>query len=93
MENNLEKNEKINNNSKDIKNQLNKSDSLIKFFEDYYGYFKQFISKDDLFKIGKINRKIMSLIIIDKGNYLYCEKETKKDKLKKIINVSIYIYY
>ena len=63
-----------------------KNDSFIKFFEEYYGYFKQFITKEDLYKIGKINKKTMSLILIYKGNYLHRLKESKKKKIKLIIS-------
>ena len=77
-----------NSNSNNIYNEIKKNDSFIKFFEEYYGYFKQFITKEDLNKIGKINKKTMSLILIDKGNYLHLLKESKKKKIKKIISVS-----
>ncbi len=87
----LDNKENFNYDSKDMKNEIKKSDSFINFFENYYGYFKTFISKDDLFNIGKINRKLMSLIIIDNGNYLFHEKENNKNRMKKIIEVSIHI--
>ena len=78
-----------NSNCNSICNENKKNDSFIKFFEEYYGYFKQFITKEDLYKIGKINKKTMSLILIDKGNYLHRLKESKKKKIKIIISVSI----
>ena len=87
MENNIEeyKEEKIKNNNKNIIKIVD--NSFIKFLEEYYGHFKQFISFDKLYQIGKVSHKLLSLFIIDKGNKLYQEKESKIKKLKRIISL------
>jgi hypothetical protein len=47
-----------------------------------------------MYEIGKINKKLMSLNLIDTGNILLHKKENKIKKMKKIIIVrSIYILY
>ena len=87
MENNIEISEEENFN---INRNKNKDNNLfISFIEEYYGYFKQFISFKDLYNLGKVNHKIMSLFLIDKGNILLHKKELTKNKLKNIVLVSI----
>jgi hypothetical protein len=45
-------------------------------------------------EIGKVNKKLMSLNLIDTGNILLHKKENKIKKMKKIILVSlIYLSY
>ena len=92
MENNIEKKDDDNinvingkNEHKNINNNL-----FINFIEDYYGFFKQFISFEDLYNIGKVNKKLMSLFLIDKGNNLYNKIESKKIQINQIISVSLY---
>ena len=92
MENNIEKKDDDNinvingkNEHKNINNNL-----IINFIEDYYGFFKQFISFEDLQNIGKVNKKLMSLFLIDKGNNLYNKIESKKIQINQIISVSLY---
>ena len=87
MEKNIEKDQNINNEDKI----LNENNPFIKFIEDYYGYFKLFISPKNMHQIGKVNKKLMTLRLIDIGNKLYHKKEYKKNKLKKIISVRILI--
>ena len=43
------------------------------------------MTEKELLEICKINKKTMSLSIIDLGNNLYKKKEEKKNKLKQII--------
>lgn len=78
----------INDNSKNEQKKLN-GNLFVNFIEDYYGFFKQFISFEDLYNIGKLNRKLISLFLIDKGKNLYKKKEIKKAQLNQIISVSI----
>ena len=78
----------INNNiiqdkSDTIKN--NRKNNFLFFIENYFGYFKQYTTEKELLEICKINKKTMSLSIIDLGNNLYKKKEEKKNKLKQII--------
>ena len=75
-----------NTNNNNINN--NKENKFLSFMENYYGSIKQYMTKNELFDIGKINRKLMSLSIIDKGNYLYKQKAKKREKIKQIINNS-----
>lgn len=87
MKNNIEINEEGDFN---INTNKNKNNNLfINFIEEYYGYFKQFISFKDLYNFGKVNHKLMSLFLIDKGNILLHKKELKIIKLKNILLVSI----
>ena len=86
----MEKNKENNLNDNNLINKVNKNknkenNSFITFIEEYYGYFKQFILFKDLYNIGKVNRKIMSLFLIDKGNNLIHKKELKINKLKRIV--------
>ena len=74
---------------KDNRNE-NKNNIFINFIEDNYCYFKQFLPFEDLCKILKLNRRLMSLLLIDKGNKLYNKKKLLEDKLNKIILVSIF---
>lgn len=83
----MKDNIKILNDENNIENQNNKP--FIKFIEDYYGYFKFFISPEKMHEIGKVNKKLMSLNLIDKGNDLLHKKENKIKKMKKIILVSL----
>ena len=55
MENFIELKEKEN--IKDNKSKY-KANSFINFIEEYYGYFKQFIPFDNIYNIGKVNRKL-----------------------------------
>lgn len=89
MENNAQGKLKDDNSKNKFKNM--EDNKFIIFMEDYYGYFKNFIGFKDLYEIGKVNLKLMSLFLIDKGNNLYHKKESKKNKLKQIISISIYI--
>ena len=82
-DNNEENNNSISNN--DI-NYINKENKFLSFIENYYGSIKQYMTKKEMFDIGKINRKMISLSIIDKGNYLYKLKTAKKEKMRQIIN-------
>ena len=66
-----------------IKN--NRKNNFLFFIENYFGYFKQYMTEKELLEICKINKKTMSLSIIDLGNNLYKKKEEKKNKLKQII--------
>ena len=79
----------------DKNNIENKNDKpFVKFVEDYYGYFKLFISPENMHEIGKVNKKLMSLNLINTGNILLHKKENKIKKMKKIILVrSIHISY
>ena len=85
MENNIEKKEEIINNKILNDNQNNGNNKFIKFLEEYYGFFKQFISFEELYKICKVNHNLLSLFLVDKGNKLYHEKDLKLKKLKHII--------
>ena len=84
-DNNYENNNNISNNTI---NNINKENKFLSFMEFYYGSIKQYMTKKELFDIGKLNRKMMSLSIIDKGNYLYKQKTEKKEKMRHIINNS-----
>ena len=84
-DNNYENNNNISNNAI---NNINKENKFLSFMEFYYGSIKQYMTKKELFDIGKLNRKMMSLTIIDKGNYLYKQKTEKKEKMRHIINNS-----
>ena len=84
-DNNYENNNNISNNTI---NNINKENKFLSFMEFYYGSIKQYMTKKELFDIGKLNRKMMSLTIIDKGNYLYKQKTEKKEKMRHIINNS-----
>ena len=66
----------------------NNNNPFITFIKENFGYFKQFLSKEETFNIGKINRKLMSLLIIDIGNNLYNQRKNKVEKLEQIISVS-----
>ena len=80
------------NNGNNLENKNNKA--FVNFIEDYYGYFKLFISSENMHEIGKVNKKLMSLNLIDTGNILLHKKENKIKKMKKIILVSsIYLSY
>jgi hypothetical protein len=88
----MEENLEALNDGSNKKNQNN--NPFVNFIEDYYGYFKLFISSENMYEIGKINKKLMSLNLIDTGNILLHKKENKIKKMKKIIIVrSIYILY
>lgn len=72
----------------DENNQLlinNQENPFISFMENYYGTFKKYLNKKELSNIGKINKKLMSLVIIDIGHNLYKQKNEKKEKMKNII--------
>ena len=90
MDNKFENDEdiKLNINSNEnlkINNNL-KGNSFVFFMENYFGTIKQYETKKELFDIGKINKKLMSLVIIDIGHNLYQQKDEKKKKMKQIIN-------
>ena len=88
----MEENLEALNDGSNKKNQNN--NPFVNFIEDYYGYFKLFISSENMHEIGKVNKKLMSLNLIDTGNILLHKKENKIKKMKKIIIVrSIYILY
>ena len=83
-------------NDEDIKSNINNEDIIynnnkrfnlfISFMENYYGTFKQYLSEKEIFDIGKINKKLMSLVITDIGHNLYEHKNEKKEKMRQIIN-------
>jgi hypothetical protein len=80
--NNEEKNnDKMNN---IIRN--NKENSFVSFMENYYGSIKQYMEKKELINIGKVNKKLMSLTLIEMGHDLYDQKNDKKQKMRQIIN-------
>ena len=81
--NNIENINNISNN--DIKENIKENPFLI-FMENYYGKIKQYMTTKELFDMGKINRKMMCLTIIEKGHNLYKQKNAKKQKIKNIIN-------
>ena len=56
--------------------------------ENYYGKIKQYMTSKELYDIGKINKKTMCLTLIEKGHDLYIEKNTKKQKIKSLINTN-----
>ena len=92
LENDIEINSNINgieniNNisNKDIKENI-KENSFLIFMENYYGKIKQYLTSKELYDVGKINKKMMCLTLIEKGHNLYKEKNTKKQKIKNIIN-------
>ena len=90
MENKFENDEDIKssiNYNEDIDINNNKKENLLLLFiENYYGTFKQYFTKKELFDMGSINKKLMSLVITDIGHNLYEEKDLKKEKLRQIIN-------
>ena len=96
MNSNLDNDQEINSNVNNIENINNKSNNDIKenikenpfliFMENYYGKIKQYMTTKELFDMGKINRKMMCLTIIEKGHNLYKQKNGKKQKIKNIIN-------
>ena len=90
MENKFENDEDIKssiNYNEDIDINNNKKENLLlHFIENYYGTFKQYFTKKELFDMGSINKKLMSLVITDIGHNLYEEKDLKKEKLRQIIN-------
>jgi hypothetical protein len=86
-------------NDEDIKSNINNEDIIynnnkrfnlfISFMENYYGIFKQYLSEKELFDMGKINKKLMSLVITDIGHNLYEQKNEKKEKMRQIINDNV----
>ena len=93
MENKFENDEDIKlniNNNKNIDSNINKKENLLlSFVENYYGTFKQYMTKKELFDMGKINKKLMSITLVDLGHSLYEQKKEKKDKMRQIINNNI----
>ena len=97
MNSNLDNDQEINSNVNNIENINNISNNDIKenikenpfliFMENYYGKIKQYMTSKELFDMGKINRKMMCLTIIEKGHNLYLQKNAKKQKIKNIINI------
>ena len=94
LENDIEINSNINNieninniSNKDIKENI-KENSFLIFMENYYGKIKQYMTSKELYDIGKINKKTMCLTLIEKGHDLYKEKNTKKQKIKSLINTN-----
>ena len=92
LENDIEINSNINNieninniSNKDIKENIKENPFLI-FMENYYGKIKQYMTSKELYDVGKINKKMMCLTLIEKVHNLYKEKNTKKQKIKNIIN-------
>ena len=92
LENDIEINSNINNieninniSNKDIKENI-KENSFLIFMENYYGKIKQYMTSKELYDVGKINKKMMCLTLIEKGHNLYKEKNIKKQKIKNIIN-------
>ena len=96
MNSNLDNDQEINSNVNNIENINNISNNDIKenikenpfliFMENYYGKIKQYMTSKELFDMGKINRKMMCLTIIEKGHNLYKQKYGKKQEIKNIIN-------
>ena len=78
MENKFENDEDIKANINDVENKdkknIKKENPFIYFIENYYGKFKEFIGEKEISNIGKINKKLMSLVIIDIGHNLYLKK-------------------
>ena len=78
MENKFENDEDIKANINDVENKdkknIKKENPFIYFIENYYGNFKEFIGEKEISNIGKINKKLMSLVIIDIGHNLYLKK-------------------
>ena len=93
MENKFENDEDIKANINDVENEdkknIKKENSFIYFIENYYGKFMEFIGEKEISNIGKINKKLMSLVIIDIGHNLYLEKNEKKQKMRQIINSNL----
>ena len=93
MENKFENDEDIKANINDVENEdkknIKKENPFIYFIENYYGKFKEFIGEKEISNIGKINKKLMSLVIIDIGHNLYLEKNEKKQKMRQIINSNL----
>ena len=92
LENDIEINSNINNieninniSNKDIKENI-KENSFLIFMENYYGKIKQYLTSKELYDVGKINKKMMCLTLIEKGHNLYKENNIKKQKIKNIIN-------
>ena len=83
LSNNIENMNNISNN--DIKPN-NKENPFLSFMENYYGTIKQYMTEKELFDMGKINKKMMYLTIIEKGHDLYQQKNDKKQKIINIIN-------
>ena len=83
LSNNIENINNISNN--DIKPN-NKENPFLSFMENYYGTIKQYMTEKELFDMGKINKKMMCLTIIEKGHDLYQQKNDKKQKIINIIN-------
>ena len=83
LSNNIENMNNISNN--DIKPN-NKENPFLSFMENYYGTIKQYMTEKELFDMGTINKKMMSLTIIEKGHDLYQQKNDKKQKIINIIN-------
>ena len=83
LSNNIENMNNISNN--DIKPN-NKENPFLSFMENYYGTIKQYMTEKELFDMGKINKKMMCLTIIEKGHDLYQQKNDKKQKIINIIN-------
>ena len=83
LSNNIENMNNITNN--DIKPN-NKENPFLSFMENYYGTIKQYMTEKELFDMGKINKKMMCLTIIEKGHDLYQQKNDKKQKIINIIN-------
>lgn len=80
------------NDGNNIEKQNNKP--FVNFIEDYYGYFKLFISSENMHEIGKVNKKLMSLNLIDTGNILLHKKENKiKNEKNYISKIKLYIIY
>ena len=94
MENKFENDEDIKtniiNSENEDKKSIKKENPFIYFMENYYGLFKQFVEKKEISNIGKINEKLMSLVIIDIGHNLYLVKNEKEEKMREIINNSSY---
>lgn len=72
------------NKSKEKQYRNNIKHKLELFLSENYGYFKQFIPIKDLYEIGKVNKKFMTLFIIEEGHDLYNKQLLIKDKLKGI---------
>ena len=88
---NNSKNIKPNTNKPKITNEVTKKQitnitkrKLVLFLSENYGYFKQFTSIKDLYEIGKVNKKFMSLFIVEEGHELYNKQQLIRNKLKEI---------
>ena len=93
MENKFENDEDIKANINDVENEdkknIKKENPFICFIENYYGKFKELVGEKEISNIGKINKKLMSLVIIDIGHNLYLKKNEKKQKMRQIINSNL----